>query len=116
MSVVFALATPPAKSAICVFRVTGDGCHKALKQIFSKNSFVPNRFYVGSLKNGKRVIDRVGLVVFKGPKSYTGEDSFEVHAHGGLAVMSDIVDLFNSLGFEEAAAGSLQREHFLIIK
>ena len=113
MSVVFALATPPAKSAICVFRVTGDGCHKALKQIFSKNSFVPNRFYVDSLKNGKRVIDRVGFVVFKGPKSYTGEDSFEVYAHGGLAVMSDIVGLFNSLGFDEAVAGEFTKRAFL---
>ena len=56
------------------------------------------------------------MVVFKGPKSYTGEDSFEVHAHGGLAVMSDIVGLFNSLGFEEAAAGEFTKERFLIIK
>ena len=113
MSVVFALATPPAKSAICVFRVTGDGCHKVLKKIFSRDSFDPNRFYVGSLKNKKKTIDRVGLVVFKGPKSYTGEDSFEIHAHGGLAVMSEIVDLFNSLGFEEAAAGEFTKRAFL---
>ena len=113
MSVVFALATPPAKSAICVFRVTGDGCHKVLKKIFSKSSPVPNRFYVGSLKNGERVVDRVGLVVFKAPKSYTGEDSFEVHAHGSLAVMSNIVDLFNSLGFDEAVAGEFTKRAFL---
>ena len=113
MSVVFALATPPAKSAICVFRVTGEGCHKALKEIFSRNSFVPNRFYVGSLRYNKRTLDRVGLVVFKGPKSYTGEDSFEVHAHGGLAVMSDIVDLFNGLGFDEAAPGEFTKRAFL---
>ena len=54
MSVVFALATPPAKSAICVFRGTGDGCHKVLKKIFSRDLFDPNRFYVGSLKNKKK--------------------------------------------------------------
>ena len=68
---------------------------------------------MGSLKNGERVVDRVGLVVFKGPKSYTGEDSFEVHAHGGLAVMSNIVDLFNSLGFDEAVAGEFTKRAFL---
>lgn len=113
MSVVFALATPPAKSAICVFRVTGEGCHKALKKIFSRGSFAPNRFYVEILKNKDRVIDRVGLVVFKGPKSYTGEDSFEVHAHGSLAVMTEIVDLFKGLGFDEAAAGEFTKRAFL---
>ena len=113
MSVVFALATPPAKSAICVFRVSGDGCHKSLKKIFSRESFVFNRFYVDFLKNKEMVIDRVGLVVFKGPKSYTGEDSFEVHAHGGLAVMSEIIDLFKSLGFDEAAGGEFTKRAFL---
>ncbi len=113
MSIVFALATPPAKSAICVFRVTGRGCHKTLKKIFSRDTFEPNRFYVGSLKNKKKIIDRVGLIVFKGPKSYTGEDSFEVHAHGGLAVMSEVVDLFNSLGFKEAAGGEFTKRAFL---
>ncbi len=33
MSVVFALATPPAKSAICIFRVSGPGCLDAIKKI-----------------------------------------------------------------------------------
>ncbi|OUW89954.1 MAG: tRNA uridine-5-carboxymethylaminomethyl(34) synthesis GTPase MnmE [Gammaproteobacteria bacterium TMED234] len=113
MSVVFALATPPAKSAICVFRVTGDGCHKSLKKIFSRSSFTPNRFYVEILQSKRGAIDKVGVVVFKGPKSYTGEDSFEVHAHGGLAVMSEIVDLFRDLGFDEAAGGEFTKRAFL---
>ena len=113
MSVVYALATPPAKSAICIFRVSGDGCHKSLKKIFSRNSFTPNRFYVEILLSKKGPIDKVGVVVFKGPKSYTGEDSFEVHAHGGLAVMSEIVDLFRGLGFDEAAGGEFTKRAFL---
>ena len=57
MSVVFALATPPAKSAICVFRITGDGCHKSLKKIFSRSSFTPNRFYVEILQSKRGAID-----------------------------------------------------------
>jgi len=39
MSVVFALATPPAKSAICVFRVSGSGCLKKLVDLFGKGGF-----------------------------------------------------------------------------
>ena len=49
MSVVFALATPPAKSAICVFRVSGSGCLKKLKDLFSKDGFEFGRFYVNDL-------------------------------------------------------------------
>ena len=42
-------------------------------------------------------VDSVAVVFFKGPKSFTGEDSFEVYAHGGLAVMSKVVEAFDGV-------------------
>ena len=36
MSIVFALATPAAKSAICVFRVSGEGCLSSLSKLVEK--------------------------------------------------------------------------------
>ena len=95
MSVVFALATPPAKSAICVFRVSGDGCLEKLSSLIGSGVEKHRTFYLRNIKNkeGKH-IDSVGLVAFKGPDSYTGEDSFEVYAHGSLGVMSLLVDVF----------------------
>ena len=113
MSVVFALATPPAKSAICIFRVSGSGCHCFLKQLFGRDGFSPNHFHVAVFKDGDRAIDQVGLVVFNGPKSYTGEDSFEVYAHGSLGIMSNIVKVFKGLGFDEAPGGEFTKRAFL---
>ena len=113
MSVVFALATPPAKSAICVFRVSGSGCLKKLGDLFGKEDFKFGRFYVNDLFHKKNIVDRVGLVVFKGPNSYTGEDSFEVYAHGGLGVMSSIVRAFKDVGFDEAPGGEFTKRAFL---
>ena len=113
MSVVFALATPPAKSAICVFRVSGFGCLKKLKVLFGVKSFEFGRFYVSDFLDKGSVIDRVGLVVFKGPNSYTGEDSFEVYAHGGLGVMSSIIKVFRVVGFDEAPGGEFTKRAFL---
>ena len=113
MSVVFALATPPSKSAICIFRVSGDGCHQYLKKMFVEKVFLPNKFYTRYLKRDDSVIDRVGLVVFKGPKSYTGEDSFEIYAHGSLAVMSSIINYFKALGLNEAVGGEFTKRAFL---
>ena len=113
MSIVYALATPPAKSAICVFRVSGKNCHSFLSKVFGGNSFEPNKFQLVPFKDGKVTIDRVGLVVFVGPKSYTGEDSFEVYAHGGLGVMSSISRVFRGLGFDEAAGGEFTKRAFL---
>ena len=95
MSTVFALATPPAKSAICVFRVSGTGCHKQLKKLIKNECFDVGRFHVRGFFYNDILIDKAGLVVFKGPNSYTGEDSFEVYAHGSLGVMSSFIKSFN---------------------
>ena len=114
MSVVFALATPPAKSAICVFRVSGSGCLDKLKTLTGSAPQKPRTFYLRPFldKNGN-LVDSVGLVFFKGPDSYTGEDSFEVYAHGGLGVMALVVDVFKDVGFDEAAPGEFTKRAFL---
>ena len=65
------------------------------------------------LKNDETFIDRVGLILFKGPESYTGEDSFEIYAHGSLGVMSLIVDLFDSKGFDQASPGEFTKRAFI---
>ena len=113
MSVVYALATPAVKSAICIFRVSGKGCHNYISEIFGLDSPQPRRFLLCDLKNNETFIDRVGLILFKGPESYTGEDSFEVYAHGSLGVMSLIVDLFDSKGFDQASPGEFTKRAFI---
>jgi len=113
MSVVYALATPPAQSAICVFRVSGKGCLDALPKLFSSDLVEPRYFYKTEMLDKGSFVDSVAVVFFKGPKSFTGEDSFEVYAHGGLAVMSRIVEVFGDLGFEEAQPGEFSKRAFL---
>ena len=113
MSVVFALATPPAKSAICVYRVSGDGCLDSLEGLFGSKDFSPRMFHLADMKNGEQLVDRVGLIVFKGPNSYTGEDSFEVYAHGSLGIMSLVSDAFSNSGFSEASPGEFTKRAFL---
>ena len=113
MSVVFALATPPAKSAICVFRVSGAGCLGGLSRLIKGSEYAIGSFHVKSFFGATGLIDKAGLVVFSGPNSYTGEDSFEVYAHGGLAVMSSFVKAFREVGFEEAVGGEFTKRAFL---
>ena len=113
MSVVYALATPPAKSAICVFRVSGEGCLDALEGLFKKKPKEHGFFCVRNMYLNNEIIDSVGLISFKGPKSYTGEDSFEVYGHGGLGVMGLMMDAFQSFGFEEAGPGEFTKRAFL---
>ena len=113
MSIVYALATPPAQSAICVFRVSGQDCLRFLPELFSSKLDEPRYFYKTEMYSKGFFVDSVAVVFFKGPKSFTGEDSFEVYAHGGLAVMSKIVEAFTDLGFQEAGPGEFSKRAFL---
>jgi tRNA modification GTPase len=113
LSVVFALATPPAKSAICVFRVSGEGCLGAVEKLFNKPVQKHKTFCIRKLFHQGRIVDEVGVMTFGGPNSYTGEDSFEVYGHGGLGVMSLIVDALRGVGFEDAAPGEFTKRAFL---
>ena len=113
MSIVYALATPPAQSAICVFRVSGQGCLRFLPELFSSKLDEPRYFYKTEMYSKGFFVDSVAVVFFKGPKSFTGEDGFEVYAHGGLAVMSKIVEAFTDLGFQEAGPGEFSKRAFL---
>ncbi|NDH59281.1 MAG: tRNA uridine-5-carboxymethylaminomethyl(34) synthesis GTPase MnmE, partial [Proteobacteria bacterium] len=51
MSVVFALATPPAKSAICIFRVSGPGCLSKIPELTGSPLEKNKKFYLRSVKN-----------------------------------------------------------------
>ena len=113
MNTVYALATPASKSALCVFRVSGDGCLDSLDVLFNNSLKEPRTFYHRSLMFKEKVIDKVGVVFFQGSSGFTGEDSFEIYAHGGLAVMGSIVDLFKELGFDEAGPGEFTKRAFL---
>jgi len=113
MSIVYALATPPAKSAICVFRVSGDGCLDLFNNFVTSLPEKERFFYTKNFSFNGVLIDRVGMVFFKGPKSYTGEDSVEIYAHGGLAVIKEIIKAFKGVGIDEAGPGEFTKRAFL---
>ena len=113
MSSVFALATPATRSALCVFRVSGPGCLAAFDSMFTQALGEPRKFYQRSLMAGSTVVDTVGVIFFDGSSSYMGEDLFEIYACGGCGVMGSIVDLFKSVGFDEAGPGEFTKRAFL---
>jgi len=59
------------------------------------------------------VLDRALVLWLPGPGSYTGEDSVELHLHGGRAVLSAVSDTLVALGARPAEAGEFTRRAFL---
>ena len=113
---VVALATPPGMGAIGVIRVSGKQTFPILNDLFpSKNLLeqASHTIVVGLLKDQNKVLDEVVLSLFKGPKSYTGEDVIEISCHGSAYIQSQIIASITARGARLAKAGEFTQRAFL---
>lgn len=115
-----AIATPPGKGGIAVVRLSGPqalavaervfrpaDCHKRLAAQPGYTALF-GHFYAG----GRRC-DQTLALVFRAPKSYTGEDVVELSCHGGTAVVRLLLDACLAAGAQMAGAGAFTRRAFL---
>ncbi|MEI6162451.1 MAG: tRNA uridine-5-carboxymethylaminomethyl(34) synthesis GTPase MnmE, partial [Roseococcus sp.] len=58
-------------------------------------------------------LDRALVLWFPAPGSYTGEDSAELHLHGGPAVIAAVAEALEALGARPAEPGEFTRRAFL---
>ncbi len=58
-------------------------------------------------------LDEVMAVKFSGSKSFTGEDSGEIHCHGGPYIVQQILSLLFRIGFRPAKPGEFTERAFL---
>lgn len=104
-----AIATALAPSALGIIRMTGKNSIELLSKLFSRPKALlaaeGNSIVYGWIKDGDNKIDEVLVSVFKGPKSFTGEDMAEISCHGGTAVISTIFNLLLKNGFRQAERG-----------
>jgi tRNA modification GTPase len=68
---------------------------------------------VGLLKDQNKVLDEVVLSLFKGPKSYTGEDVIEISCHGSAYIQAQIIASITARGARLAKAGEFTQRAFL---
>ena len=64
------------------------------------------------MDNGKK-IDEVILLPFRNPHSYTGEDVIEIHCHGGINVVRNILEVVLKNGARMAERGEFTKRAFL---
>jgi len=113
---VVALATPPGMGAIGVIRVSGKHTFALLNELFPSKNLLEqpsHTIVVGLLKDQGKVLDEVVLSLFKGPKSYTGEDVIEISCHGSGYIQSQIITAITARGARLAKAGEFTQRAFL---
>ena len=112
---IVALATPPAKSALALIRVSGDDCFKVVSKVFTKdlNDVKERGIHYGYIVEGEKKIDQVVLLAYVAPHSFTGENSVEIISHGSLLIINQIMGLLLKNGARMATNGEFSSRAFL---
>ncbi len=108
-----AIATPLGTGGVGVIRISGDESFEIIGKIFSKKNLEAGRIAHGWIKDGDKRVDEVIVLPFRNPQSYTGEDVIEIHCHGGINVVKNILDLVIRNGARVAERGEFTKRAFL---
>lgn len=119
---IYALSSVPGalgsfgRVAIAVIRVSGEDSLVALQLLLREQSLP--RLRQASLRrlyhpDSGVLLDRALVLCFRAPHSFTGEDTVELHVHGGRAVINAVMSALAAIpGSRYAGAGEFSRRAF----
>ena len=116
---IIALATPNGLGAIAVIRISGKESISITESVFkskSKNLLSNQKshtVHLGHLIKKGHELDEVLITLFKGPHSYTGENTIEISCHGSTYIQKEIINLFIDNGIRIANPGEFTLRAFL---
>ncbi len=114
---IVALSTPPGRSALAVVRISGPSVIKVLKSLSPDSDFSGNprkALYSVFTDASGNEIDRGIAVYFKGPASYTGEDTAEISVHGNPVIVKRLITAcLRCEGVRPAEAGEFTLRSYL---
>ncbi|KAF5032873.1 tRNA modification GTPase MnmE [anaerobic digester metagenome] len=115
---IVALSTPPAHSAIAVVRLSGADAITVADKIFrpfyaeSLNSLPGYHAAYGEIISAGGLIDEAVALVYRAPKSYTGENMVELSCHGNPLIAARLVTACIAAGATPAGAGEFTKRAF----
>lgn len=114
-----AVATGNSVSGIGVIRISGDNAIEIADRVFKSADGTPlsslkgYRAKFGNVVSDGESFDNAVALVFRGPKSYTGEDVVELSVHGGIFIVEKTLETVLSAGAQPAEAGEFTKRAFL---
>lgn len=115
---IVAIATPPGRGGIGVVRLSGPEAVGILRRLLHATpaDLQSHHLHHGWLPDPdhrSRVLDEVLYAFMEAPRTYTGEDVVEIHAHGSPLVLSAIVRAALDAGALPAEPGEFTKRAFL---
>ena len=115
-----AISTAMSPSGIGIVRISGAGAVRTAGKIYrspggkKRLEDVPSHtIHYGYIYDGDLMADEVLVMVMRGPRSYTGEDTVEINCHGGLLAVRRVLEAVLHAGARMAEPGEFTKRAFL---
>ncbi|MBT6014199.1 MAG: tRNA uridine-5-carboxymethylaminomethyl(34) synthesis GTPase MnmE [Flavobacteriales bacterium] len=109
-----AITTGGGMSAIAIVRISGSKAIEITNTVFSKeiSESKTHTLHFGDFTHKKEVVDEILVSIFRGSKSFTGEESVEISCHGSVYIQNKIIQILIKNGCRLATAGEFSMRAF----
>ena len=110
------IATPAGEGGISIIRISGDDALTVGQKIFSKDlkSLASHSACLGKvLDEHGNTLDLALVLKMENPRSFTGEDTVEIHCHGGSLITQKILKAVFAAGALPALPGEFSFKAFM---
>ncbi len=111
-----AIATPYSTGGISVIRISGEEAICIADKVFTAyngKKLLEKKGYTAAYGKLNGINDDAVAIIYKAPKSYTGEDVIEICCHGGLFITRELLRIILENGARLAEPGEFTKRAFL---
>lgn len=115
-----AISTAVSESGIGIIRISGEEAFEVADRVWQspgkkkRLSMQPaNTIHYGYIYDGEEMVDEVLVMLMRGPKSFTAEDTVEINCHGGVYAMKRVLETVLKNGARPAEPGEFTKRAFL---
>ena len=112
-----AISTGMTNSGIGIVRISGSEALEIADRVYKGQETItevpPHTIHYGQVMDGDETVDEVLVMVMRGPRTFTGEDTVEINCHGGTYVVSRVLETVLKAGARPAEPGEFTKRAFL---
>lgn len=113
--IIVAIATSRLEAAISIIRLSGKGSIDFVQKFFTGKILNKESHTItyGFIKDENEKIDEVLVNIYRGTKTFTGEEMVEINCHGGVFITQKVLNLCLKRGARMAERGEFSKRAFL---
>lgn len=113
--IIVAIATSRLEAAISIIRLSGEGCIAFVQDFFTGKILHKESHTItyGYIQDKNERIDEVLVNIYRGKRTFTGEEMVEINCHGGVYITQKVLNLCLKKGARMAERGEFSKRAFL---